>query len=459
MKDFVPKGTGNSRYLKSVSNFLTQYPDYNSFAQALIAGTLPIDLNGINANGVQQQGTALNKANLLTDATATALGLAQSDPTVNDAFNGVKALIPTATVTITTLPNASVTMTLGSDTYTATANSSGKATLYPRKTGTYSVTCVVDGSSFTGSVTVNNIGVVNATVLPKVLNNCSWKLISYISSKSLGANCWAVGDRKSVKVNGKVGVNNFNATYYAYIIGFNHNSAKEGTGIQFGTFKTALTGGVDIALIGSVYNTANADVLDFTINHFRGNGYNQPRNYGGWMGSDIRYDILGSTDVAPSDYGLGVTTDRVGYDATTHCATSPVANTLMAALPSDLRAYMKPISKYTNNKGGTTSSTPSKSVDYLPLMSEFELFGTTEEAWDEEKGSQAQYAYYVNGNSKKKYQSKAIGSNCYYWTRSPRYNGAGAWVCTAIAATDDTKVLVSNEEPRYPLGIAPVFMV
>ena len=88
MKDFVPLGSGNSRFLKTVNNAKTLYPTYDAFLNALIAGTLPIDLNGINAAGVAQMGTALNKTNLLTDATAAALGLT-GDPTVNDALGSL----------------------------------------------------------------------------------------------------------------------------------------------------------------------------------------------------------------------------------------------------------------------------------------------------------------------------------------------------------------------------------
>lgn len=75
MKDSVILGSGNSRYLKSVENFKTLYPTYDDFAAALVAGTLPIDLNGINAAGFQQVGDALNKYNLLKDATAALYGL------------------------------------------------------------------------------------------------------------------------------------------------------------------------------------------------------------------------------------------------------------------------------------------------------------------------------------------------------------------------------------------------
>lgn len=86
MQDAIIKGNGNSRYLKSVASFLTLYPTYEDFAQALIAGTLPIDLNGINAAGWTQQGTALNKGSLLSDATESAIWGAAGNRTVDAAL-------------------------------------------------------------------------------------------------------------------------------------------------------------------------------------------------------------------------------------------------------------------------------------------------------------------------------------------------------------------------------------
>jgi len=97
MQDSIIKGTGNSRYLKSVSDFMTLYPTYADFVAALVAGTLPIDLNGVNAAGWTQQGTALNKANLLTDATAAKFGLTAS-ATLNSVLSAIgdtKLLIAT----------------------------------------------------------------------------------------------------------------------------------------------------------------------------------------------------------------------------------------------------------------------------------------------------------------------------------------------------------------------------
>lgn len=118
MNDGLIKGTGNSRYLKSVSNFATLYPTYASFVEALVAGTLPIDLSGINDEGWTQLGTTLNKANLLSDATAAKLG--DSVTTPDQAF---AALVETATVIEATLASASWSsnqQTISNDAFEAT---------------------------------------------------------------------------------------------------------------------------------------------------------------------------------------------------------------------------------------------------------------------------------------------------------------------------------------------------
>lgn len=75
MKDSILKGAGNSRFLKSAVPAGTSWADALAMLQA---GTFPIDFNGINAEGFQQVGTPLNKANLLKDATAAQIGLPPS---------------------------------------------------------------------------------------------------------------------------------------------------------------------------------------------------------------------------------------------------------------------------------------------------------------------------------------------------------------------------------------------
>ena len=71
MKDSVIKGNGNSRYLKSSLEGITTW---EQFRAALAAGTLPVDLNGINPEGFQQLGDPLNKVTFLKDTTAAKFG-------------------------------------------------------------------------------------------------------------------------------------------------------------------------------------------------------------------------------------------------------------------------------------------------------------------------------------------------------------------------------------------------
>ena len=75
MQDMVITGTGNSRFLKSVENFLDLFPTYEAFAAAFASGVLPVDFNGINPDGITQIGTPYSKSAVLTDETAALFGL------------------------------------------------------------------------------------------------------------------------------------------------------------------------------------------------------------------------------------------------------------------------------------------------------------------------------------------------------------------------------------------------
>ena len=149
-------------------------------------------------------------------------------------------------------------------------------------------------------------------------------------------------------------------------------------------------------------------------------------NAGGWKGCDMRYDILGSTN--SNNNNAGSTT-----------ATSPVANTLMAALPSDLRAVMKPMTIYTDNVGGgtNTASNVTSTIDYLPLLAEFEIFGSRTYANSAEQNYQQQYQYYKNGNSKIKYRHNNSGSTACWWGRSPYYNSDNYFCYVSASGSAD----------------------
>ena len=266
------------------------------------------------------------------------------------------------------------------------------------------------------------------------LNDCSWATISEVSAEGKGASCWAVGDCKAVNVSGTVGTLSVSGTYYVYILGFNHNGA---SGIDFGTFKTALTGGTNICLVDSKYNSYSTDGTKyFNMNH------SSNTNSGGWKGCNLRHDVLGSTNAK-------------GADAATTTATSPVSGTLMAALPSDLRAVMKPMTVYTDNTGGgsDTASYVTPSVDYLPLLAEFEIFGSRSYANSAEKNYQAQYQYYKNGNSKVKYRHSSTSSTANWWERSPYYNTSTTF---GYVYTDGT---ANGSGAGRSYGLAPAFRV
>lgn len=121
MEDMIIKGTGNSRWLKSVANIMTLYPTYESFAEALAAGTFPIDLNGINPAGWNIMGDKLDKATLLTDALCTALGLATT-ATPTQAMEKLRQLVNTAQSTANGRPRVA----FGS----YTGNSAASRTVY-----------------------------------------------------------------------------------------------------------------------------------------------------------------------------------------------------------------------------------------------------------------------------------------------------------------------------------------
>lgn len=266
------------------------------------------------------------------------------------------------------------------------------------------------------------------------LNDNSWETISAISAAGTGANYWSVGDAKTVTLSGTVGTVSLNADYNVYIIGFNHNSDKEGTGISFSGFETTDATHKQLCLVDGSYNTSPSSATAFTMN-------TSDTNSGGWKNCHMRKTILGSTDVANGD-------------ATSAAITNPASGTLMAALPSDLRAVLKPITKYTNNVGQSlAASAITPTVDYLPLLSEYEVFKTTTRANTNEATYQAQYQYYANGKSKVKYQHNAVSNTAYWWLRSPNASDSNYFCFVYAGGT------INSSYANGSYGVAPAFLV
>ena len=399
-------------------------PEYVSWTINKAAGSLSVSPTSITLNPSTLNGTV----NVTRPGNGTVVA-SSNDTSV-------------ATVTVNDKNGANPTLTINS-----VGNKSGNVTI---------TVTVKAGDNYTAVTTGKTVSVV-AEFLPasgKALNEYTWAQIRQVSDAGLASTYWKVGDRHSLVLNGTVGTKSYsNVTVYVHILGFDHNSTREGAKkIHFGGYHTALSGGTNIALCdftGQNWYYKTDGTKAFNMNHW-GN-----YNYGGWAGCDLRYDILGSTKTAPSGYGAAVTTARVGYDAPADTATNPVANTLMAAYPADLRAVMKPITKYTDSKGNNSNvaANVTATVDYLPLLAEFEIFGTRNYANQYEKDYQAQYAYYSAGNSKVLYNQQTTSSAVIYWERSANYYNATSFCCVTTSGNADAS------HAAYSLGLSPLFAV
>ena len=133
--------------------------------------------------------------------------------------------------------------------------------------------------------------------------------------------------------------------------------------------------------------------------------------------------------------------------------TSPPSNSLLAALPADLRAVMKAVTKYSDNTGGgsDTASYVTSTTDYLFLLAEYEYHGARTYANSAEKNYQAQYDYYKAGNSKIHYKHNATGTAANAWCRSVGSDGSYAF---CRVSTDGS---ANYYGAGYSRGVAPGF--
>ena len=279
-------------------------------------------------------------------------------------------------------------------------------------------------------------GIVEPLTKPRaiysVLNDNDWQTISEVSQAGEAANYWSVGDTKTIVINGQVGsyTTFSNLSIDVFILGINHNSSIEGTNtIHFGLGKI---NGEAVALVDSKYNSGcNNAPGYFSMS-------SSTYNCDPWDECQIRTSILGS-DSTP---------------------TSPTANTLLAALPADLKAVMRPVSKYShNNLSGNWNkqSDVTATTDYLPLLAEFEIFGVRKNANSYEQNKQAQYDYYKAGNSPGRAKHNVTGEQCGYWTRSlcnSYTSGASEYMCNCTSAG-----VTGYSSPVFSQGVAPLFVV
>lgn len=385
------------------SNSLTytgsaQSPTWNNYDSGKM--TLGGTTSGTNAgsyNATFTPKTNYKWADGSTGAKTIAWSIAKAAGSLSLNKTSIKltAAKATDTITVTRAGDGKITATSSAPTVASVSVSGSVVTVTVKAEGSATITVsVAAGTNHTAPA--NKTCSVKVTLPTKVLNDNSWETIREVSSAGLGANYWAVGDVKSIILNGAVvGYTFSNLTVNAFILGFNHNSAKEGANKIH--FQIGKIGSTAVALCDSQYNNSGSSAA------FRMNTINT--NSGGWNASYMRKTVLGNSNTP----------------------TNPLANSLMAALPSNLRAVMQPVTKYTDNTGDASNSSGNvtATTDYLFLLAEFEVFGDRSGANQYEQNSQAQYDYYKAGNSRVAYNHSAMSTAVWWWLRSPYYSNYG----------------------------------
>ena len=327
-------------------------------------------------------------------------------------------------IIVTVTSGATVTATKGNKVVSGTSVN-GTCTLVVPEEGAWAVNATLGGATSDSNI-VNVVSSYDTSLaFISALNDTSWETIRSISDAGTGANYWSVGDRKAITLNGTVGhLTLSNYTIYAFIIGFNHNASIEGANrIHFQLGKTALSGGTDVALCDSDYNSVVSPAGGFCMNFDR-------ISTGGWKDSLMRKIICGAEQ--------GETTVSI-----------------LNVISDDLKSTIKSVTKYTDNTGGgsTAASNVTATTDYFFLLSEYEVFGSISYANSNESSKQAQYAYYSAGNSKIKYKHNGTSTAAIWWLRSPNAGYSNYFVSVYTNGT------VTYSNAYLSLGFAPGFCV
>ena len=342
------------------------------------------------------------------------IGKAAGSCTLNKSSMVLNVSAMSGTISVTRAGNGAVSAT-SSNTNVATVSVSGTVvTVSAKAKGAATITVKVAAGT-NHAAPANKTCSVSVTIPTTTLNGNTWATIKEVSDAGQGENYWSVGDTKRITINGKVGAYTIsNLAIDVFVIGFNHNASREGSGRIH--FQIGKIGGKDVCL----WDGESAG--SFKMNQ-------EGLNLGGWNDSYGRKEVLGNSGT-PS---------------------SPPENSLLAALPADLRAVMKPVTKYSDNHGGKLdiASYVTETTDYLFNLSEFEFYGVRSNANSAEKNFQLQYAYYKAGNSEVKYKHDETEKVAYQWTRSV-YSTSVYGFCTIGPASGSA---------NYSWGMAPGFAV
>ena len=418
----LPSQSGTLTY-----NGSAQSPSWDGYdpAKLTIGGTTSgTNAGAYNATFTPTSNYRWGDSTTSAKTVAWTIGKAAGSLSLNKSTLALTASNMTDTITVTRAGNGAIT---------AQSNNTGIATVSVNENivivraiakGNATITVsVAAGDNY--NAPADKTCSVTVTLPTTSLKDNDWDTISEASAAGTADDYWAVGDTKPIVINGTVAGFNFsNLTINVFILDFNHNSSREGNNRTH--FQIGKIGTTPVALCDSQYGSSGSSA------GFRMNTSNT--NSGGWASSYMRNTVLGNSGTPAS----------------------PPANSLLAALPSDLRAVMKAVTKYTDNVGNNTGNVQgnvTSTQDYLFLLAEFEVFGTRYWANSYEQNYQVQYAYYQAGNSRIAYNHTSTASAVWWFLRSPYYdNGLTFLIVTTGGA-------YANFNADYSGGVRPGFSV
>ena len=389
----VPSQSGSLTYTGAAQS--PTWANYDSGKMTLGGTTSGTNAGSYNATFTPGANYKWNDGTTNAKTVAWTIGKAAGSLSLNKSSIDLNVGKQTDTITVTRAGNGTISAVSNAPGVASVSVSGNVVTVTAKANGNATVTVsVAAGTNHTAPA--SKTCSVKVTYPTRTLSENSWATIRQVSSAGQGANYWAVGDMKPITINGKVGNTTFsNLSINVFILGFNHNASKEGNNrIHFQIGKSGTT---PIALCDAQYNSSQS-----SNGYFNWNPNNS--NSGGWKSCYKRTTLYGNSGTP----------------------TSPVSNSLIAALPADLRAVMQPVTKYTDNTGNAsnTSGAVTATTDYLFDLAEFEVFGTRNWANQYEQNSQLQYDYYKAGNSKVAYKHSAVSTAVWWGLRSPNcYNG------------------------------------
>ena len=417
----TPTQSGNLTYTGSAQS--PSWSNYDSSKLTIGGTTSGTNAGSYNATFTPTSNYQWSDGGTGAKTVAWKIGKAAGSLSLNKTSITLNKSTSATTITVTRAGDGAITATSSSTSVATVSVSGNTVTVTGKAYGSATITVkVAEGTNHTAPA--NKTCTVQVNLFNSTLNSNSWAAIKAASDADEGANYWSAGDTKAITINGTVGNFTFsNLSINAFILGFNHNSGKEGTHrIHWQLGKIS---GTMVGLCDNQYG-----------NNVNGAGYfhmnDSNTNVGGWKDSSMRKTLLGNSN----------------------SPTSPLANSLMAALPSDLRAVMKSVTKYTDNVGNATGNVAGNvtvTTDYLFLLAEFEVFGARYYANDYERNSQLQYDYYKAGNSKIAYKHTAVGTAVWWWLRSPRYNGNYTFCYVNTSGGN------SNYDAYYSAALLPGF--